>query len=69
MRRRFAVLLTTITIQHLHCTQTDYLFMVTACKCQGQTQTGGQRERAATARPLALVRPVVGNGDSNNHSV
>ena len=28
----------------MHCTQTDYLFIVTACKCQGQTQTGGQRE-------------------------
>ena len=50
----------------MHCTQTDYLFMVTACKCQGQTQTE-DRERAATARPLALVRPVVGNGDSKNH--
>ena len=51
----------------MHCTQTDYHFMVTACICPGQKQTGGQRERAATARPLALVRPVVGNGDSNNH--
>ena len=28
----------------MHCTQTDYQFIVTACKCQGQTQTGGQRE-------------------------
>ena len=44
MRRGFAVVLTTITIQHMHCTQTDYLFMVTACICPGQTQTGGQRE-------------------------
>ena len=26
----------------MRCTQTD--FIVTACKCQGQTQTGGQRE-------------------------
>ena len=44
MRRRFAKVLTTITIQHMHRTQTDYLFMVAACKCQGQTQTEGQKE-------------------------
>ena len=44
MRRRFAKVLTTITIQHMHRTQTDYLFMVAACKCQGQTQTGGEKE-------------------------
>ena len=39
----------------MHCTQTDYQFIVTACKCQEQTQTGGQRERAATAKLLKFL--------------
>ena len=39
----------------MHCTQTDYQFIVTACKCQGQTQTGGQRERAVTAKLLKFL--------------
>ena len=39
----------------MHRTQTDYLFIVTACKFQGQTQTGGQGERAATAKLLKFL--------------
>ena len=55
----------------MHDTPTDYLFRATTYKRQGQTQSGEQRagrEGAATARPITLVRPVVRNGDANNHT-